>query len=154
MYQYAPTMQHYDRKPFNFWPHVINVSAPGIDNLTNQDTVELLDVIAEKLMGLINNILETSGSNWRLLKLYQLRKTEKTLIAIIISQLHYWDTGKDKYSFQYAFQKHRDTLGTAVDCLKYLINELDKNKYVVVFVDLRRSLYNSVIIIHKRLIFS
>lgn len=138
-----------------------NNCAPGTDNITKRDIVNLFPVIGEKMVTIINNIL-TNGifpeelkiakvipvykkgshkdlNNYRPISV--LNTFSKITEKIIKNRLHRFIENHYKLDpYQYGFQKHSSTLGASVDVLEYISSELDRNKYVLaVFVDLKKA---------------
>lgn len=138
-----------------------NHSAPGIDGITKKDIEILIDIIGNKLVQLINIVLENGcfPEELKLSKIIPIYKKgehdnlnnyrpisllsifSKLLEKVIKERLvNFIDTTFKFDKSQYGFQKRSGTLGATVDLLEYIISELNENRYVVtVFIDLQKA---------------
>lgn len=138
-----------------------NNCAPGMDKVTKSDLLKVYHIIGEKLVNMTNKVLETGIypqelktakviplhkkgaqdelNNYRPISL--LNTFSKILEKVIKNRLISFIQGSFKFdNRQYGFQKNSSTLGTTVDLLEYVSNEIDKNKIaVLVFIDLQKA---------------
>lgn len=138
-----------------------NNSSPGEDGITKSDIVLLFEVLGDKIVNIINDILvtglfpnelktakispihkkgaKTELGNYRPISILNIfsKITEKVIkhrLTNFIQKFFNIDP------YQYGFQKKSSTLGATGDLLEYITEELDKKRYVLtVFIDLQKA---------------
>lgn len=135
--------------------------APGCDNVTKKDIIDLYHIIGDSIVNIINTVLEsgvypeelkigkiipiykkgnrTDVNNYRPISL--LSNFSKILEKIVKIRLtRFIDTTFLFDEKQYGFQKQSNTLGATVDLLEYITKEIDQNRYIAaVFIDLQKA---------------